>query len=118
LDKEPVRLINDILSDNEARAPMFGLNSLMHFQDYQVAAKTGTTQDYRDGWIIGYTPSIVTGVWTGNNDNSSMWKEPGIVIAGPIWRAFMDSALPKFPKENFTKPSPSPATSTIPAEGQ
>jgi 1A family penicillin-binding protein len=118
LDKEPARLINDILSDNEARAPMFGPNSLMHFQDYQVAAKTGTTQDYRDGWIIGYTPTIVTGVWTGNNDNSPMSREPGIVIAGPIWRAFMDQAMPKFPKENFTKPLPSPATSTLPDMGQ
>lgn len=73
----------------------------MYFKDYQVAAKTGTTQDYRDGWIIGYTPSIVVGVWAGNNDNSSMSNEPGVVMAGPIWREFMDKALLKFPKENF-----------------
>ena len=105
LDKEPARLINDILSDNEARTPIFGPNSAMYFKDYQVAAKTGTTQDYRDGWIIGYTPSLVVGVWGGNNDNSSMWKEPGVVVAGPIWRAFMDKALPKFPKETFNKPA-------------
>jgi len=105
LDKEPARLINDILSDNEARTPIFGANSLMYFKDYQVAAKTGTTQDYRDGWIIGYTPSLVVGVWAGNNDNSSMWKEPGVVVAGPIWRRFIDKALLKFPKENFTKPA-------------
>jgi len=101
LDSEPIKIINSILSDNEARAPIFGLNSPMHFKDYQVAAKTGTTQDYRDGWIIGYTPSIVAGVWAGNNDNSSMSNEPGIVMAGPIWREFMNKALLKFPKENF-----------------
>jgi len=77
----------------------------MYFKDYQVAAKTGTTQNYRDGWIIGYTPSLVAGVWVGNNNNSSMWKEPGIVVAGPIWRAFMEKVLPKFPKETFNKPS-------------
>lgn len=107
LDKETARLINDILSDNAARAPVFGANSLMYFQNYQVAAKTGTTQDYRDGWIIGYTPSLAVGVWAGNNDNSSMWREPGVVVAGPIWRRFMDQALLKFPKENFNKPATS-----------
>ena len=105
LDKEPARLINDILSDNEARTPIFGPTSPMYFKDYQVAAKTGTTQNYRDGWIIGYTPSIVAGVWGGNNDNSSMWKEPGIVVTGSIWRAFMEKVLPKFPKETFNKPA-------------
>jgi membrane carboxypeptidase/penicillin-binding protein len=105
IDAEPVRILNSILSDNEARAPIFGLRSPMYFENYQVAAKTGTTQDYKDGWIIGYTPSIVAGVWAGNNDNSSMWKEPGIVVAGPIWRQFMEKALLKFPKENFVPPS-------------
>ena len=105
LPSQACQLLNDILSDNEARAPMFGLRSALYFEDYQVAAKTGTTQNYRDGWIIGYTPSFVAGVWAGNNDNSSMWKEPGIVVAGPIWRAFMEKVLPKFPKETFNKPS-------------
>jgi len=101
LEEEPVRLINSILSDNEARAPMFGQNSVMYFKDYNVAAKTGTTSDFRDGWIIGYTPSIVTGVWVGNNDNTAMRKEPGIVLAGPIWRSFMEKALPRLPKKDF-----------------
>jgi penicillin-binding protein 1A len=77
----------------------------MYFENYQVCAKTGTTQDFRDGWILGYTPSIVAGVWVGNNDNSSIWKEPGVVVAGPIWRQFMEKALPKFPKENFEPPA-------------
>ncbi len=101
LDKESATLINDILSDNNARSPIFGLRSPMYFEDYQVAAKTGTTGDFRDGWIIGYTPSIVIGAWVGNNDNSPMSREPGIVIAGPIWRSFMEKVLLKFPKENL-----------------
>ena len=67
----------------------------MYFENYQVAAKTGTTQDYKDGWIIGYTPSIVAGVWVGNNDNTPMLKEPGIIVAGPIWRAFIEKAIIK-----------------------
>jgi membrane peptidoglycan carboxypeptidase len=106
LDAEVARLINDILSDNTARAPIFGLRSPMYFDQYKVAAKTGTTEGYKDGWIIGYTHSIVAGVWVGNNDGSLMQKEPGIVLAGPIWRDFMNSALLKLPKENFQKPTP------------
>jgi penicillin-binding protein 1A len=104
LDSEIARLINSILSDNEARAPIFGLRSPLYFEQFEVAAKTGTTEKFKDGWIIGYTPSIVAGVWTGNNNNSPMQKEPGVVLAGPIWRSFMEKALLKFPKENFPKP--------------
>lgn len=102
LNQKSAILINDILSDNSARTPIFGANSVMYFKDEQVAAKTGTTSDYRDGWIIGYTPNIVTGVWAGNNDNTKMNKEPGMVIAGPIWKNFMNYALSKLPKESFT----------------
>ncbi len=104
LDAEVARLINNILSDNEARTPIFGPRSPLYFENFEVAAKTGTTEGYKDGWIIGYTPSIVAGVWTGNNDNSPMQKEPGVVLAGPIWKKFMEKALLKFPKENFIKP--------------
>jgi len=104
LDIQTTRLINDILSDNEARAPIFGQRSILYFKDYQVAVKTGTTQEFRDGWTIGYTPSIVVGVWVGNNNNSSMAKEPGIVLAGPIWNEFMLKVLPLYPKESFQKP--------------
>ena len=104
LEQETTRLLNDILSDNEARAPMFGYNSQLYFPDYQVAAKTGTTNNYKDAWTIGYTPSITAGVWVGNNNNAEMSKKPSITIAGPIWRAFMIKALPKFPNESFTPP--------------
>ncbi|PIS38693.1 MAG: penicillin-binding protein, partial [Candidatus Nealsonbacteria bacterium CG08_land_8_20_14_0_20_43_11] len=97
-------LISNILSDNEARTPVFGSRSKLYFPDHQVAVKTGTTQSFRDGWIIGYTPSLVVGVWTGNNDNSPILKEPGVMVAGPIWRNFMDKLLPLYPKEKFSEP--------------
>lgn len=106
LKEEIAILINNILSDNEARTPMFGPNSLMYFKDYQVAAKTGTTDNFRDAWILGYTPSLAAGVWVGNNDNTAMAEEPGIVLAGPIWRKFMNTALAKFPKEYFAPYKP------------
>jgi len=112
LDSKSALTVTSVLSDNDARAPMFGVNSRLYFPDRQVAVKTGTTNNYRDGWIIGYTPSLVTGVWVGNNDNEAMAKEPGTVLAGPIWRAFLDKVLPKFPQETFTPliepSSPSP----------
>ena len=104
LESNVTRLINDILSDNEARAPIFGLNSPLYFPDYQVAVKTGTTESYRDGWTIGYTPSIVVGVWVGNNNNEPMNKEPGVVLAGPIFHEFMEKMLLNYPRENFPKP--------------
>ncbi|MDO8264748.1 MAG: transglycosylase domain-containing protein, partial [Candidatus Parcubacteria bacterium] len=79
LEPQVARQINSILSDNEARSLIFGSHSLLYFPDYEIAAKTGTTQDYKDGWTIGYSPSIVVGVWVGNNDNTLMLKEPGVV---------------------------------------
>jgi len=106
LDKNPARLINDILSDNEARAPLFGWHSALYFEGYQVAVKTGTTQDYRDAWTIGYTPSLVAGVWAGNSDNSPMNKKPGAMLSAPIFHNFMEKVLPGYPKENFEKPQP------------
>lgn len=106
LEPEVARLISDILSDNEARAPLFGWNSVLHFADYQVAVKTGTTGDYRDAWTIGYTPFIVVGTWVGNNDNTPMNQKSGAMIAAPIWRQFMLNVLPKYPKEYFTSPDP------------
>lgn len=101
IEREPARLITNVLSDNEARAPIFGTKSPMHFENYQVAAKTGTTEDFKDGWILGYESSIVAGAWVGNNDNTPMSREPGIVLAGPIWRTFMEGALAKYSKEIF-----------------
>ena len=113
LEIETARIINDVLSDNNARTPIFGPNSLLYFDGYQVAAKTGTTQDYRDGWAIGYTPFIAIGVWVGNNDNTPMWKEPGVVLAGPIFHNLMQEFLLKYPKEEFTKPEDRPPHTEI-----
>ena len=106
LESQTARLINNILSDNEARAPMFGLNSPLYFQDYQVAVKTGTTQDYKDAWTIGYSPTIAVGVWAGNNDSTPVGDRPGVMLAAPIWREFIEKALLDFPKENFNPPVP------------
>lgn len=107
LDPQIARLISDVLSDNNSRGPIFGYNSSLYFPDRQVAAKTGTTQENRDGWLIGYTPSLVAGVWTGNNDNTSMTKQgAGISAAGPMWHEFMAKALANTPPEQFIKPDP------------
>jgi len=105
IGEESARLINSILSDNEARTPMFGPVSKLYFNNYQVAAKTGTTQSYRDAWAIGYSPTVSTGVWVGNNNNEEMSEEPGVVLAGPIFHEFMEKVLPLFEKETFTPPS-------------
>jgi 1A family penicillin-binding protein len=105
LEPDVARLISDILSDNAARTPMFGANSLLNFPDYQVAVKTGTTSDYRDGWTLGYTPSIVVGVWAGNSDNTPINRgSSGAMIASPTWHRFMQSYLTTHSKEYFTKP--------------
>lgn len=103
LPSEVANLINSILSDNEARAPMFGLRSHLYFENYQVAAKTGTTDNFRDCWTIGYTPSFSVGVWVGNNNNTPMIKrQPAATVAGPIWHNFLEKALLSSPKETFT----------------
>jgi len=102
------RLINDILSDIETRAGLFqnSLN-LTVFPDREVALKTGTTNDFRDAWAIGYTPSLVVGVWAGNNDNTPMQKQAGSILAAvPIWHEFMVKALENQPIEFFNKPEP------------
>jgi len=99
LNEQITRLITDILSDNNARSPIFGSKSSLYMEEMPVAAKTGTTQDYRDGWTIGYTPSLAVGVWAGNNDNTSMNKEPGLIVAAPIWNKFIKEAY-KFKNEN------------------
>jgi len=105
LPSQVSRLINDILSDNEARTPMFGARSHLYFENYQVAAKTGTTDSFKDCWTMGYTPFISVGVWVGNNNNESMIRrQPAATVAGPIFHSFMDKALLKYPKENFLKP--------------
>jgi len=104
LETEIARMVTDILSDNNARAPMFGLGSPLQLGPRPVAAKTGTAQEYRDGWTVGYTPSLVAGVWVGNNDNKPMKTESGVDAAAPIWNNFMKTVLAGTPVETFTKP--------------
>jgi 1A family penicillin-binding protein len=85
-------LITDILSDNKARTPLFGPDSAMKLSR-PAAAKTGTTENYRDSWILGYTPDLVTGVWVGNNNGQPMAKVAGARGAGPIWHNFMEGVF-------------------------
>jgi membrane peptidoglycan carboxypeptidase len=102
LDANYARMINDVMSDNEARAYAFGANNLLTLRGRPVATKTGTTNDYRDAWTVGYTPSIVTGVWVGNNDNSEMKRgAAGAVVAAPIWNNYMNKVLGDTPVESF-----------------
>jgi membrane peptidoglycan carboxypeptidase len=90
---EHAYLISSILSDNSARSWMFGTNSLLNLS-FTVAAKTGTTNDFRDNWTLGYTPDLVTGVWIGNADYTPMVNTTGLTGAAPIWSQFMEYAVP------------------------
>ncbi len=104
LEPNIANLISDVLSDNDARSPAFGENSFLHFPNHDIASKTGTTNDYRDAWIIGYAPNLAVGSWAGNNDNSPMDKKVAGFIVAPMWREFMDWALEKVESKNFTEP--------------
>lgn len=106
IDTQIARLINDILSDNEARAPAFGEYSYLYIPNYRVAVKTGTTNDHRDAWVIGYVPNFAMGVWFGNNDNSPMEKKVAGFIAAPLWNAFLKEALAVLEKKDFVPPDP------------
>lgn len=101
ISKEGAYLISNILSDNAARAPIFG--SSLTVSGHTVAVKTGTTEDNRDAWTIGYTPSYAIGVWVGNNDNTVM-RSGGSDMAGPIWRNTMVKLLQGQRDEPFAIP--------------
>ncbi|MBL8165158.1 MAG: transglycosylase domain-containing protein, partial [Anaerolineae bacterium] len=104
LDERVGYIITDILSDNEARIPAFGPNSALNIAR-PAAAKTGTTTDFRDNWIVGYTPNLVVGVWVGNADNTPMVNVTGISGAAPIWNAFMRAVLLGQPELDFDQPA-------------
>lgn len=108
------RMINSILSSASLRSGLFSASlPLTVFDPYAVALKTGTTNDYRDAWTMGYTPSLVAGVWVGNSNNKPMQQKGGSILAAlPIWSAFMKQALPEYQPESF--PSYTPTTSSIP----
>ncbi|KKS35294.1 MAG: Penicillin-binding protein, 1A family, partial [Parcubacteria group bacterium GW2011_GWD2_42_14] len=107
LETEVARSINDMLKDNNARTSAFGSDSFLHFPDREVAVKTGTTNDYRDAWIIGYTPQISVGAWAGNNNNTAMEKKVAGFIVAPMWNEFMQAYFKKYPEAlSFTPPAP------------
>jgi 1A family penicillin-binding protein len=97
-------LITNILSDNEARTPVFGASSPL-LLSRPAAAKTGTTDDWRDSWTVGYTPDLVAGVWVGNADNTSMNQVTGAAGAAYIWHNFMEQVLADVPARDFPIPS-------------
>lgn len=106
------RMITNILADQKLRSTLFGASlGLTIFEGRDVALKTGTTNDYRDAWALGYTPSLVVGVWAGNNDNTPMERRGGSILAAvPIWSEFMRGVLPKYAPEFFP---PRPAAEAV-----
>ncbi len=100
-------LISSILSDSAARAPMFGYNSILNLP-FPAAAKTGTTNDFRDNWTMGYTPDLVVGVWVGNADYTPMINTTGVEGAAPIWAEIMQAGINRYKGGNstpFARPS-------------
>ncbi len=114
-DPQYVRMINQILSSASLREPLFQASmKLTTFDGYQVALKTGTTNDYRDAWSIGYTPFITVGVWAGNSDNTPMQKSGSSILAAvPMWSAFMNDIITSYPSASFPLPTAT-ASSSIP----
>ena len=107
MDEGIAFIISDILSDNGARTAEFGANSILNVPGKTVAVKTGTTDRKKDNWAIGYTPSVVVGVWVGNNDNSDLDPKiaSGVTGASPIWNRVMREVLKDKSRETFEKPS-------------
>ncbi len=105
LDKNAALMISDVLSDNVARTPLWGANSLVNFPNRSVASKTGSTNNLRDAWLMGYAPNISVGTWVGNNGNEPMGGGLSGLIVTPMWRKFIDYALAKLPEESFTQPT-------------
>ncbi len=101
LNEQIARMMNDVLSDPIARNSIFVRS---YFKDDVVALKTGTTNNSRDAWTIGYTPTVVLGAWMGNNDNKPMSQIASALIVSPMWKQYMDFILTKVNKESFIKP--------------
>ena len=104
MDENVAYMVSDVLSDNVARTPLWGSWSIVNFGDRDVALKSGSTNNLRDAWIMGYTPNIAVGAWVGNNDNAAMGGGLSGLITTPMWREFMDIALEKLPNESFPQP--------------
>ncbi len=106
IDPQIAYEISSILSDNNARCSLgvFTCNNPLTLPGRPVAAKTGTTEDYKDAWTVGYTPQLVAVVWTGNNNNKPM-TQAGSIVSAPIWNTYMKNALKDTPVEQFKQPS-------------
>jgi penicillin-binding protein 1C len=99
------RTISDILSDDQARAAEYGLHSVFDIPGYSVAAKTGTTNNTKDVWTIGYSPDVVVGVWGGNDDDTAMVKKIAGLIIAPLWHTLMADALASTSADTLIKPT-------------
>lgn len=106
VDERYVYIISNILSDNNARAAAFGTGSQLYIPNHKVAVKTGTSNDLKDNWTVGYTKDIAIGVWVGNNDGKQMNNRlaSGLTGAAPIWHRAMVYYLQDHPHEAFEKP--------------
>lgn len=106
VDAEAVYELTSIMTDNNARSYIFGANSPLAFPDRKVACKTGTTNEWRDGWTMCFTPSLAVGVWAGNNNFKVPMKKnaDGVVVAAPIVHSFIKQALQGKPAEEFPQP--------------
>ncbi|OGG89349.1 hypothetical protein A2592_02755 [Candidatus Kaiserbacteria bacterium RIFOXYD1_FULL_42_15] len=104
IDRNVALMISNILSDNVARTPLWGSNSIVYFANRDVAVKSGSTNNLRDAWVMGFTPNLAVGTWSGNNNNASMGGGLSGLITAPTWREFMDYALAKIPDEKFAQP--------------
>ncbi|MBI2595061.1 MAG: PBP1A family penicillin-binding protein [Candidatus Colwellbacteria bacterium] len=114
VDSQYPRLINQILSSGELRSPLYSASfGLTQVPGYEVAMKTGTTDNYVDAWTFGYTPNLVAGVWVGNNNQLPTDEGSSILAALPIWHEFMAQAVPKRPYASFNSPAPAPADNPI-----
>jgi 1A family penicillin-binding protein len=111
MDQQTARVVNNVLSDNSARAYVFGLNNSLTLPGRPVAAKTGTTNNFKDAWTAGYTPSLVAVVWVGNSRGKEMRRgADGSLIAAPIWQAYMRRALEGSEVTFFNPPAPPKTT--------
>lgn len=106
-------LMSNVLADNNAKIPSYGTNSPLYFGDRPVASKTGTTNDYRDVWVVGYTPSVVVGMWGGNNDNSPIDKRVAGFVLAPIWHKAVEIAIGTSSIEYFPDPLPNTTSKPI-----
>lgn len=113
LPEEIASLISGVLSDKKAKIPSYGVDSPLFFNDRPVASKTGTTNDFRDVWVIGYTPSVVVGMWGGNNDNTPIDKKVAGFVLAPVWHKAMARAIGTSSVEYFPEPLPNTSSKPI-----